>query len=224
MTKLLVIDDEPDIHRVLKPILTAAGWTVVGAQTATQGLRAARSNTIRVVLLDLGLPDVDGKEIIEQLQTTNPLSIIVISARHQDSEKVAALDAGADDYVDKPFNLEELLARIRVADRRAGSWVTAPQIFEMGEVRMDTAQRLVTLAGHEVRLSPKEFAILRELISHGGQVVTHRRLLMAGWGDVSVDPQYLRGYIALLRQKFEEDPSEPRILRSEPGVGYRLTA
>jgi len=224
MTHLLIIDDEPDIHRVLKPVLTSAGWQVLSAQSAAQGVRAAKANSVKVVLLDLGLPDADGKEIIEELQLTNPLSIIVVSARHQDAEKVAALDAGADDYVDKPFNIDELLARIRVAERRAGNWVDRPERFKAGALFMDTAGRHVTLSGQEIRLSPKEFDILRELIAHAGQVVTHRRLLMAGWSDVTVDPQYLRSYIALLRQKIEEDPSEPRILRAEPGVGYRLLA
>jgi len=224
LSNLLIVDDEPDLHRVLKPVLTSAGWSVISAATAAQGLRAARANTVTVVLLDLGLPDVDGKEIIPQLQSTNALSIIVISARHQDTEKVAALDAGADDYVDKPFNVDELLARIRVAERRAGIWSDRSQSLEAGSLRMDTGQRIVTLAGEQIKLSPKEFDLLEELLRHSGQVVTHRRLLMAGWGDVTVDPQYLRSYIGLLRQKLEQDPSEPRILRSEPGVGYRLTA
>jgi two-component system KDP operon response regulator KdpE len=224
MTNILVIDDEPDIHRVLSPMLASVGWTVLRAETAAMGVRTARANPVRVVLLDLGLPDVDGKEIIEQLQASNPLSIIVLSARHQDSEKVAALDAGADDYVDKPFNIDELLARIRVAARRAGTWATKAEEYRAGDIVMNTAERRVALSGDEVRLSPKEFDLLRELMAHAGQVVTHRRLLMAGWADVTVDPQYLRSYVALLRQKLEEDPSEPRVLRSEPGVGYRLVA
>jgi two-component system KDP operon response regulator KdpE len=225
MTTVLIIDDEPDIHKVLAPVLSSAGWSVLSAATAAHGVRLARANQVAIVLLDLGLPDADGKEIIEELQRTNPLSIIVVSARHQDSEKVAALDAGADDYVDKPFNIEELLARVRVAERRAGAWVAkAPERYQAGDLEMETASRRVMLSGSEIKLSPKEFDILRELLAHAGQVVTHRRLLMAGWADVTVDPQYLRSYIALLRQKLEEDPSEPRLLRSEPGVGYRLRA
>jgi two-component system KDP operon response regulator KdpE len=225
MTTVLIIDDEPDIHKVLAPVLASAGWSVLSAATAAHAVRLARANKVSVALLDLGLPDADGKEIIEELQRTNPLSIIVVSARHQDSEKVAALDAGADDYVDKPFNIEELLARIRVAERRAGAWMAkAPECLQGGALEMDTARRKVVLSGSEIKLSPKEFDILRELVAHAGQVVTHRRLLMAGWADVTVDPQYLRSYIALLRQKLEEDPSEPRMLRSEPGVGYRLVA
>lgn len=225
MTTVLIIDDEPDIHRVLAPVLSSAGWSVLSASTAAQGVRVATANHVSIVLLDLGLPDADGKEIIETLQRTNPMSIIVVSARHQDSEKVAALDAGADDYVDKPFNIEELLARVRVAERRAGTWAAqAPERYEAGDLVMETGSRRVTLGQSEIKLSPKEFDILRELLAHAGQVVTHRRLLMAGWSDVTVDPQYLRSYVALLRQKLEEDPSEPRLLRSEPGVGYRLMA
>jgi two-component system KDP operon response regulator KdpE len=225
VTTILIIDDEPDIHRVLAPVLSSSGWSVLSAATAAHGVRVARGHQVSIVLLDLGLPDADGKEIIEELQRTNPMSIIVVSARHQDSEKVAALDAGADDYVDKPFNIEELLARIRVAERRAGAWAAkAPERYQAGNLQMDTATRRVSLSGSEIKLSPKEFDILRELLAHAGQVVTHRRLLMAGWADVTVDPQYLRSYIALLRQKLEEDPAEPRLLRSEPGVGYRLMA
>ena len=224
MTHLLLIDDEPDIHRVLSPVLISAGWDVLNATTAAQGVRLASKTAVSIVLLDLGLPDADGKDIINKLQATNPLSIIVVSARHQDCEKVAALDAGADDYVDKPFNIDELLARIRVAERRAGAWISKAEDFTVGEIMMNTASRRVTLSGQEVKLSPKEFELLKELMAHAGQVVTHRRLLMAGWSDVTVDPQYLRSYIALLRQKIEKDPAEPRMLRSEPGVGYRLVA
>lgn len=222
--KILLIDDEVDIHRVLRPVLTAAGWSVLTAETAAQGLRLASKNTVRVVLLDLGLPDADGKDIIGQLRSVSPSSVIVISARHQDAEKVAALDAGADDYVDKPFNIDELLARIRVAERRSRTWVTPEQRYEAGDLVIETADRSVTLQGELIHLSPKEFALLAELMRHAGQVVTHRRLLMAGWGDVTVDPQYLRSYMAALRQKLEEDPAEPTLLRSEPGVGYRLVA
>lgn len=224
MSTLLVIDDEPDIHRVLDPVLTAAGWKVISARTAAQGLRAARGNTVKVTLLDLGLPDVDGKEVIPKLQETNAMSIIVISARHQGSEKVAALDAGADDFVDKPFSIDELLARIRVAERHVPRWMSSEEVLKAGELTLDTATRQVTLGESDIRVSPKEFDVLRELMANAGQVVTHRRLLMAGWGDVTIDQQYLRSYIALLRQKLEKDPSEPHLIRSEPGVGYRLIA
>jgi two-component system KDP operon response regulator KdpE len=219
---LLLVDDEPDIHRVLKPVLTTAGWNVVSAQSAAQGLRAARNNNVRLVLLDLGLPDVDGKEIIGQLQSLNPMSIIVVSARHQLHDKVAALDAGADDFVDKPFSIGELMARIRAAERRPLEWQSTKTVLEFGPLALSMSTHHVTLNGEDLKLSPKEFAILRELMTHSGQVVTHRRLLLSGWGDVTVDPQYLRSYVALLRQKIEEDPSEPQLLRSEPGIGYRL--
>jgi two-component system KDP operon response regulator KdpE len=217
--RLLIIDDEPTIARVLRPVLTATGATVFAASTAVEGLRAARENAVDVVLLDLGLPDMDGKELIGDLRALG-MAVIVVSARHQETEKVKALDAGADDYVDKPFNIEELLARIRAASRRAKP--SSGGIFRSALLSVDLARRSVRLMDEEVKLSPKEFELLRVLVQHAGQVVTHRRLLLAGWGNPGADPQYLRSYMALLRQKLEEDPAEPRIILTEPGVGYRL--
>ncbi len=220
--RLLLIDDEPAISRVLEPVLRAAGWEVITAATGAAGLRAAKAEAVDIVLLDLGLPDTDGKEIIPMLIAEGRIAIIVISARHQEDEKVAALNAGADDYVDKPFSIDELLARIRVAERRLTKSGRDQQQLQAGCLRLNVANRLVTLEGEPIRLSPKEFDLLRELIIHAGQVVTHRRLLFAGWGNPSADQQYLRSYIALLRQKLERDPAEPEIIRSESGVGYRL--
>lgn len=222
--RILIIDDEPTIARVLQPVLAAVGWNVVTAANAVDGLKAADANALDIVLLDLGLPDADGKELIPHLLAKGDAAIIVISARHQEAEKVAALDAGADDYVDKPFNIDELLARIRAAQRRLASGAPKPERFEGDELSIDFRRREVKLMGMEVKLSPKEYALLCALAEHSGQVVTHKRLLLAGWGDPSADGQYLRSYIALLRQKLEEDPSEPRLLISEPGVGYRLNA
>jgi two-component system, OmpR family, KDP operon response regulator KdpE len=219
--RVLIIDDEPAIARVLQPVLMATGAIVFSAATAVEGLRMAKENAVQIVLLDLGLPDMDGKELIGDLRAL-PAAVIVVSARHQETEKVRALDAGADDYVDKPFKIEELLARVRAATRRM-----APQshgVFSSGPLSVDVRRRRVTLVGEEVKLSPKEYDLLRLLVQHVGQVVTHRRLLLAGWGDPSADPQYLRSYMALLRQKIEEDPTEPRIILTEPGVGYRLAA
>ncbi|PSJ36169.1 response regulator [Allosphingosinicella deserti] len=220
--RILILDDEPAIARVLQPVLEATGSTVLTAANAQAGLHVARTAAINVVLLDLGLPDADGKELISTLRSFGDMAIIVISARHQGSEKVAALDAGADDYVDKPFDIAELMARIRVAQRRASSHGREREQITVGELSVHFGRREVRLMGDEVKLSPKEFDLLRTLLEHAGQVVTHRRLLLAGWGDPAADPQYLRSYIALLRQKLEEDAAEPRILLTEPGVGYRL--
>lgn len=219
---LLLVDDEPPIQRALVPVLRADGWTVFEAGTAQRALACAAREAIDVVLLDLGLPDADGKEIIASLRRGERVVVIVLSARHQESEKVAALDAGADDYVDKPFNIDVLRARIRAAERRLQGDRGNSQKYSANTVELDVKTRAVLLEGEAIKLSPKEFELLRALIEHAGQVVTHRRLLIAGWHNPSVDQQYLRGYIALLRQKLEEDPSEPRIILSEPGVGYRL--
>jgi two-component system KDP operon response regulator KdpE len=219
--RILIIDDEATIARILQPVLGATGWTVFSAANAVDGLRLAREETVDVVLLDLGLPDADGKELIPHLKRLGRTAIIVISARHQEAEKVAALDAGADDYVDKPFSIDELTARIRAAQRRL-SPPSSATVIEARELVIDLEQRLVTIFGEPVRLSPKEYDLLRTLAEHAGRVVTQRRLLLAGWGDPGTDPQYLRSYIGLLRQKLEEDPAEPRLLLTEPGVGYRL--
>jgi two-component system KDP operon response regulator KdpE len=219
---LLLVDDERPIQRALAPVLQADGWTVFGATTAEEALRCARDNRLDMVLLDLGLPDGDGKDIIAPLRESNALAVIILSARHQETEKVAALDAGADDYVDKPFNVNELRARIRAAERRLSDQSRAVRKYAVGDLTLDVGLRRVMLEDVRIKLSPKEFALLRELMAHAGQVVTHKRLLIAGWGSPTVDQQYLRGYIALLRQKLEEEPSEPRLIQSEPGVGYRL--
>jgi two-component system KDP operon response regulator KdpE len=222
MKKLLLVDDEPPIVRALGPVLRADGWTVLEAQSAAEALRLSKTEVVDVVLLDLGLPDADGKEIIGALRRRDPVAVIVLSARHQESEKVAALDAGADDYVDKPFSIEVLRARIRAAERRLHDELGTRKLYQVGDLILEVDTRQVTLADVDIKLSPKEFDILQELLAHAGQVVTHRRLLIAGWGSPTVDQQYLRGYIAMLRQKIEEDPSEPRIIVSEPGVGYRV--
>lgn len=220
--RILIIDDEPAIVRILHPVLEATGWTVFSATTAVEGLRVARAEAPEIILLDLGLPDMDGKELIPSLGRLDEIAIIVISARHQETEKVIALDAGADDYVDKPFDIDELTARIRAAQRRLRARKPRADTLDTPELFIDFRQRTVMLLGEQVKLSPKEYDLLRTLAEHAGQVVTHKRLLLAGWGDPHVDPQYLRSYIALLRQKLEEDPAEPRLLVTEAGVGYRL--
>ena len=222
--QLLLVDDELSIIRALRPVFEADGWTVFAAETAAEALFCARNNALEMVLLDLGLPDADGKDIIGPLRNSNALAVIVLSARHQETEKVAALDAGADDYVDKPFKVDELRARIRAAQRRLSHEARSETVFRVGDLFLNAGSREVRLEDVPMKLSPKEFELLRELIAHAGQVVTHKKLLIAGWGNPAVDQQYLRGYIALLRQKLEADPSEPRLIMSEPGVGYRLVA
>jgi two-component system, OmpR family, KDP operon response regulator KdpE len=219
---LLLVDDEPSIQRVLAPVLRSDGWNVHTAQTAAEALQLTSSEAFDVILLDLGLPDADGKDIIGALRADDPVAVIILSARHQEMEKVAALDAGADDYVDKPFSIGELRARIRAAERRLKSQLAVSEIYTAGDLKLEVGTRKVWLEDVPIKLSPKEFELLRELIAHAGQVVTHRRLLIRGWGSPTVDQQYLRGYIALLRQKLEVDPSEPELIQSEAGVGYRL--
>ena len=221
--RVLILDDEPAIARALAPVLESQGWQVFAEGSAVDGLRTAHEQSVDLVLLDLGLPDADGKELIPALRANADRGIIVISARHQEPEKVAALDAGADDYVDKPFGIEELMARVRAAERRRSRASEAGEVTA-GDLRVDLRKRRATLQGQLVKLSPKEFELLRVLSEHAGQVVTQRRLLLAGWGDPKSDPQYLRTYIGLLRQKLEFDASEPRIILTEPGVGYRLNA
>lgn len=221
--RILIVDDEPAIISALQPALAAQGHTLFCAGSAQEALQEAERREIDLVLLDLGLPDADGVEIIAKLKALAGATVIVLSARHLESEKVRALDEGADDYVNKPFGIEELLARLRVADRRRRQGrETLARAFRSDQLCVDFARREVTLQGQEVRLSPKEFALLEVLCRHAGQVVTQRKLLIAGWNDPNADGQYLRSYIALLRQKLEYDPSEPELVLTEPGVGYRL--
>ncbi len=219
---ILVIDDEPAIIAALLPVLEAQDYRASVAGTAAEALAAADQGKFDVVLLDLGLPDADGIEIIGKLKAISEAVVIVLSARHLEAEKVRALDEGADDYVNKPFGIDELLARIRAAGRRKASDYGRAEQFVSLQLKVHFARREVELLGEEIKLSPKEFALLEELCRHAGQVVTHRRLLIAGWNDPNADGQYLRSYIGLLRQKLEYDPSEPQLILTEPGVGYRL--
>ena len=211
---ILVVDDEPAIARTLAPVLTAHGYAVQTAASAAEALRRARASTFAVALLDLGLPDADGKEIIGNLRDLDCGSVIILSARDQESERIAALDGGADDYLDKPFSIDELLARVRAALRRGRAAAAPAAAFVSPEltVRFDTRQ--VVLRGAEVRLSPKEFALFALLVRHAGQVVTRRQLLLAGWNDPTADNQNLRTYMTLLRQKVEAACARAQSIRA----------
>ena len=224
---ILLIEDEPQMRRFLRTALTANDYRLVEAETAKEGLAQAAARNPDVILLDLGLPDRDGLEVTRELREWSGTPIIVLSARGREQDKVAALDVGADDYLTKPFGVEELLARIRVARRHAalppGS-APAP-IFEAGELRVDLADRRVWRRGQEVHLTPTEYKLLATLVRHAGKVLTHRQLLKEVWGaNYMNQSHYVRVYLAQLRQKIEGDPARPRLLVTEPGVGYRLLA
>lgn len=219
---ILLVDDEPGIVAALRPALHAAGHAVTVATDGNAALGALATGDIDVVLLDLGLPDMDGKEVIQSMRLDTRIPIIIISARHQEAEKIAALDLGADDYVDKPFALDVLLARVRAALRRREAQVLPAAAFEAGPLSINYATHTVHYHGKVVKLTRKEYALLKVLADAAGQVVTQRRLLGAGWGRSDTDPQYLRVYMWLLRQKFEVDPTQPELILTEPGVGYRL--
>jgi two-component system KDP operon response regulator KdpE len=221
---ILLVDDEPGIVAALRPALRAAGHTVTVASDGHEAIAGAANADPDLVLLDLGLPDMDGKEVIARIRRGARTPIIVVSARHQESEKIAALDLGADDYVDKPFVLGILLARIRAAMRRRQGEAEPVDRFSAGRLAIDFNLREVRLDGQPVKLSPKEYNLLAALAESAGQVVTQRRLLAAGWGRSEADPQYLRVYMGLLRQKLEANPAEPELILTEPGVGYRLVA
>ena len=222
---VLVIDDEPQIHRFLGPALAAAGFETLRADTAAEGLRAIAQRRPDAVILDLGLPDMDGKTALERLRAFFEGPVLILSARDHESEKIEALDLGADDYVEKPFGVGELLARLRAALRRGrpGEAPAGPMIA--GELEIDLADRIVRRDGARVRLSPKEFELLARLVEAGGKVLTHRQLLTAVWGPAHAhDVQYLRVFVGQLRQKLEPDPAAPRHIVTETGVGYRFLA
>ena len=224
--RVLVVDDEPQIRRALRVALRANGYDVTEAMTGEAAVDAVAHHPPDLVILDLGLPDLDGFEVCRRLREWTQLPIIVLSAHGDDQAKVRALDEGADDYVTKPFSMPELLARMRVAIRHA-SRATAhgEQVIRAGDVEIDLARRVVSRAGAEVHLTPTEYGLLRYLAQHAGRVITHGQLLRSvlgpGYEDASGS---LRVYVAGLRKKLEADPSQPRILITEPGVGYRLRA
>jgi two-component system KDP operon response regulator KdpE len=224
---VLLIEDEPQMRRFLRAALGAQDYRLVEATTARDGLAQAASRNPDVILLDLGLPDRDGLEVARELREWSATPIIVLSARGREQDKVAALDLGADDYLTKPFGVEELLARIRVALRHAALPAGAPPepVFQAGDVRVDLVRREVRRGDQEVHLTPTEYKLLTLLIRHAGKVLTHRQLLKDVWGANYADQShYVRVYMAQLRQKLEADPARPRLLVTEPGVGYRLKA
>ncbi|THV16830.1 response regulator [Rhizobium rhizophilum] len=222
-SRILVVDDEPQIQRFLKPSLTAAGYEVVEAATGAEALKAVATQAPDLVILDLGLPDMDGKEVIASLRGWSDVPIVILSARDRESEKIAALDLGADDYVEKPFGIGELTARIRTALRHRGRRDAIPTVMEIDGLTIDPIRRLVSRDGEIVHLTPKEYDLLLLLSRHVGRVVTHRTLLTSVWGPAHGDDlHYLRVFIGQLRQKIERDPTQPRIVRTEPGVGYRM--
>ena len=223
LPRILVVDDEPQIQRFLRPALTAAGFEVETATTAAEAKRLAATRAPALIVLDLGLPDGDGKTVIETVRAFSSVPIIVLSARDQEIEKIAALDLGANDYVEKPFGIGELLARIRVALRQGGSEEPTPAQQRFGDILLDLVHRHVLVGGMEVHLTPKEFDLFSLLAANADRVVTHRQALTKVWGLAHQDDvQYLRVVIGQLRAKLEADPKAPRHLISEAGVGYRL--
>jgi two-component system KDP operon response regulator KdpE len=222
---ILLIEDELPVHKFLGASLPAHGFRLVGAETGKEGLARAADYNPDVVLLDLGLPDMDGLEVTRRLREWSAVPIIVLSARGQEKDKIAALDSGADDYLTKPFSTGELLARIRVALRHVARLSdNAPQpVFAVGDLRMDLAGRHVHVSGKEIHLTPIEYKLLAVLVCHAGKVLTHCHLLKEVWGPHHTqDTHYLRVHLAQLRRKIEPDPTQPRYLLTETGVGYRL--
>ncbi|HWJ76148.1 MAG TPA: response regulator [Kaistia sp.] len=221
--RILVVDDEPQIQRFLKPALTAAGYEVIQAATGAEALKFAATAAPDVVILDLGLPDMDGKDVVAKLRGWSEVPIVILSARDRETEKIAALDLGADDYIEKPFGIGELTARIRTALRHRMRQAGEFESVSVDGVEIDTLRRLVTRDGETVKLTPKEYDLLVLLARHAGRVVTHRTLLTAVWGPAhGEDLHYLRVFVGQLRQKIERDPAHPTIIRTEPGVGYRF--
>lgn len=223
--RILVIDDEPQIHRFLGPALDAAGFELLRADSGQEGLRGIALWSPDAVVLDLGLPDMDGKDVLIRARDFYDGPILILSARDREAEKIQALDHGANDYLEKPFGVGELLARLRAALRQRASAKAPEGPVRSGEVEIDFDRRRVTRAGEVVKVSPKEYDLLARLARGHGKLLTHKDLLVAIWGAAhATDTQYLRVFIGQLRQKLELDPARPRIIETEPGVGYRFSA
>jgi two-component system, OmpR family, KDP operon response regulator KdpE len=224
--RVLVVEDDREIRSMMQASLTVEGFEVQTAVSVSEASALLRHALPDVMVLDLGLPDGDGSDLVRELRQRHNLPVLVVSARHQESEKIKLLDAGADDYLTKPFSVAELLARIRVAMRHRGTALEAAATFhQVGDLRIDLAERRVEVRGAPVHLTPTEFKLLARLVRSAGKVVTHRQLLTDVWGpDYSDHTHYLRLYMGQLRAKIEDDPAEPRHLLTETGVGYRLAA
>jgi two-component system, OmpR family, KDP operon response regulator KdpE len=222
---ILVVEDEPEIRRFLRTSLGAEGYRVVEAETGERGAIEAGTQKPDLAIVDLGLPDIDGVEVIRRIRAWSPMPIVVLSARAQEQSKVGALDAGADDYITKPFGVGELLARVRVALRHASRAPSGKETLVLGKISIDLQQRRVSRGGEALHLTPIEFRLLACLAQHLGMVVTHRQLLREVWGPSYVEhTHYLRIYMKQLRDKLEDDPVRPRHLLTETGIGYRLVA
>jgi two-component system KDP operon response regulator KdpE len=220
---VLIVDDEIQIRRFLQITLEVNGYRVYETETGQQALTKAAQLRPDLIILDLGLPDIDGLDVLHRLREWTKTPIIILSVRDTDRDKVAALDSGADDYLTKPFSVDELMARVRVAQRHALPVENERQIFTTGSLIVDLTQRIVSVRGEQVKLSPTEYALLRLMIHHAGKVLTHRQILRNVWGPEYVnETHYLRVYFAQLRQKIEDNPALPNIILTEPGVGYRL--
>ena len=222
--RILVVDDEPQIIRFLKPALGAAGYEVVTATNAAEAIRLSATQSPDAMLLDLGLPDRDGKDVIRDVRAFSQVPIIVLSARDREGEKISALDLGADDYVNKPFGIGELLARIRAVTRGRNSGKPLETVFRASGLVIDTERHCVERDGQPVKLTPKEFDLLLLLVRNAGRVLTHKQILNTVWGPAHAeDVQYLRVLIGQLRQKIETSPAEPALVLTEPGIGYRFS-
>ncbi|MFA5899744.1 MAG: response regulator [Hyphomicrobium sp.] len=221
--RVLVVDDEPAILRFLRPALEANDFDVSAAATAAEAAKRIASDRPDIVVLDLGLPDGDGKDVIRQVRQWSDVPIVVLSAREREAEKIEALDLGADDFVNKPFGVGELMARLRAALRHRGQRQGDTPLLKVADVEIDTARHRVMRNGEEIKLTRKEFDLLSCLARHSGKVITHRQLLTTVWGPAhGQDTQYLRVYIGQLRQKLEADPDDPKIILTELGIGYRI--
>lgn len=222
---IIVIEDEAQIRRFLRTTLASEGYQVIEAETGKQGMAEAAMRKPEIIILDLGLPDMDGVEVVNGIRAWSSVPIIVLSARSQEGDKIYALDAGANDYLVKPFGVGELLARIRAALRHVSSVSSGEErsIFSVADLKVDMVHRKVTVSGAEIHLTPIEYRLLTVLVRHAGKVLTHRMLLKEVWGPSYIErAHYLRVYMGILRHKLEKDPARPRFLLTEVGVGYRL--